>query len=295
LSTSNHEQENHLQESYLQDYEIVGDTKHVEKIRKIFEDSSTRVNIIEEKSTPSPSKSRSHINIHQALAEQKLQANASLHKLDKFSLKGPFFTSLHNVFEDYKTNEDGVSSDSDKEPEVVVHRRNLSESSTCSLSPEVQNRRNIIRVQNRIVNLGDKSLITPTRLYIKEGEFSKQGSKSKVILFLFNDVLIIGKVLQKKIHGLPTRVKFRKALDLRCLEVQVVPDNLKGENLIMLKHYGAKNLRLNKWRRTYSATNKQQRDEWFADISMLRDKLTKGSSAASIAASRTLSSPRLVV
>jgi len=138
-------------------------------------------------------------------------------------------------------------------------------------------------------------LITPTRLYIKEDEFSKVGSKSKVILFLFNDVLIIGKVLQKKIRGMPTRVKFRKALDLRCLEVQIVPDNQKGENLIMLKHYAAKNLNLNKWRRTFSAPNKQQRDEWFVDISTLRDKLTKGSSAAGIAASRTLSSPRLDV
>jgi len=287
------------EDNHLEDFEIVGDYKHVEKIRKIFADSgSTRVSIVEDK-PPSPSslrssnKSRSNISISGGLHEPKAAHGPSFHKMGKAS-KEAFFTSLNNVLEDTKT-DDGVSSDSDKEPDKIVHRRNLSELSSCSLSPEVQNRRDIIRVQNRIVNLGDKSLITPTRLYIKEGEFSKAGSKSKFILFLFNDVLIIGKILQKKIPGMPTRVKFRKALDLTCLEVKVVPDSSKGENLLLLKHYAAKNLHLNKWRRTYSAPNKQQRDEWFADITALREKLSKSSSAASIAATRTLSSPRLVM
>jgi len=261
-------------------------------------ESSTRVSVVEDM-PPSPglrlphSKSRSNISISGGLAVPKAQNSPSFHKMGKAS-KGAFFTSLHNVLEDTKT-DDGVSSDSDREPDIVVHRRNLSELASCSLSPEVQNRRDIIRVQNRIVNLGDKSLITPTRLYIKEGEFSKAGSKSKVIFFLFNDVLIVGKILQKKIHGMPTRVKFRKALDLRCLDVKVVPDSQKGENLLLLKHYAAKNLHLNKWRRTYSAADKQQRDEWFVDLTSLREKLTNGSSAASIAATRTLSSPRLIL
>jgi len=206
--------------------------------------------------------------------------------------KSPLFQSLNNIHA-YSPTDEG-SSDSDEEG-VIQHRRHHSETSACGLSPEVQNRRDIIRVQNRIINLGDKSLITPTRLYIKEGEFTKVGSKSKTVFFLFDDLLIIGKLVDSRpsLQG-TTRVKFRKALDLRCVEVQAIPDN-KAKHLLVIKYYSSKNLHLYKWRRTYSAPSKQQRDEWFADLCALREKLTKGSSKAAMAAVRTLSSPRLIV
>ena len=103
-------------DNHLQDFEIVGDHIHVEKIRKIFEDSATTVSIVEEM-PPLPmvrspsSKSRSNMSISGGVVGQlKPQNSPSFHKIGRAS-KGAFFSSLHNVLEENKT-DDGVSSDS---------------------------------------------------------------------------------------------------------------------------------------------------------------------------------------
>jgi len=296
----------------LKDVEIVGHSEHVEKLRRIFADSAATV--IEEPNSPQPQSPQPPQPPQPATTSNKLSRSTELPKptgspipslrassltpnpqrIDSTVNKSPLFQSLSNIYA-YSPTDEGESSDSEEES-VIQHRRHHSETSACGLSPEVQNRRDIIRVQNRIINLGDKSLITPTRLYIKEGEFTKVGSKNKTAFFLFDDLLIIGKLVDVRpsIQG-TTRVKFRKALDLRCVDVQAVPDNKANKHLLVIKYYSSKNLHLNKWRRTYSAPSKQQRDEWFADLCALREKLTKGSTKASMAAVRTLSSPRLMV
>lgn len=50
-----------------------------------------------------------------------------------------------------------------------------------------------------------------------------------MIFFLFDDLLILCKLCklsQQNADGQATTVKFRTALDLRCLQVEAIPDNI---------------------------------------------------------------------
>jgi len=79
--------------------------------------------------------------------------------------------------------------------------------------------------------------------------------------------------------GVLRQVKFCKALDLRYLTVEAIPDSSKGCHL--LKFHYAKS-KTKKWKRVFSCQTREQKDDWFCDLRKLRDQLTTGPNYAAL-------------
>jgi hypothetical protein len=214
-------------------YEIYSEAGQTERLRKLFRNTSIRVNVLERCGVEAKAKPKDEQN-GVGRKEESLNNQDLLGK----KATGPV---LGNI------------------------------------SPEIINRRNIIRVQNRIANLGDRTFITATRVFLKEGEFYKYKSHEKVVFFLFDDLLVVAKASHRsRIEGMPMVTKFRKALEIRYLDVQAVPDTPRGQNLLKLRYNKPrKNQQKKKWARKFAAESRDVRDQWFYELSTLREKLRK--------------------
>jgi hypothetical protein len=254
---------------YLNDVEIVGDTKHVNRIRKLFENSSVKIKVVQDRAPLKETLMRDDAT--------KDTCTEPYNDVGEVEVPTPLRAGLCGSSDD---NSSGLDSEDESRSPTPDSSRN-SPGSTPKVSPEVRNRRNMILVQSRIKNLGDKTLITPTRIYLKEATFIKH--KHHYIFYLFDDLLVITKAKENQEKAKPgalRQVKFCKALDLRYLTVEAIPDSTsKGCHL--LKFHYAKSRR-KKWKRIFSCQTREQKDTWFADLRKLRDQLTLGPNFAAL-------------
>lgn len=238
---------------YLQDVEILGGSKDVQRIRKLFANSSVKIKVVQERPSVKDS------------IQWDLESNGTC--TDTRDLDSTYGTlrsiSVKNIYGSGEENSSGLDTEEDSR-------------SPSSVSREVMNRRNMILVQSRIKNFGEKTLITPTRLYLREALFMKRKTHH-FTFFLFNDLLVITKTRSNPDSskpGSPRQVKFCKALDIRHLMVDSLPDSTsKGANLLKLQYSKSKT---KKWKRIFSSPTKEQRDNWFGELRKLRDELIFG-------------------
>jgi len=249
-------------EEYLKDYEILGESRNVQRIKKLFENSSIKIKVVEQQ-RPSV---QDAFAPQEGVSDNKGEDNKG-EKNNNFAYNEDDNCNTDNTTfnENNATKKDDVSSegssgfDSEEEPGLNSPRPNV--------SPEIVNRKNMIFVQSRIKNLRDITFITPTRIFLKEDVFFKQ-KNNPFVFFLFDDLLVITKA-KEHYPGTPKQVKFRKALDVKYLEVQPVPDSSSKQNMLKIKYTKSKK----RWKRVYSAPTKEQRDAWFVELCKLRDSL----------------------
>jgi len=301
----------------LKDFEILGHEKNIEKIRRVFQDTEAKVNVIQAvdknknngKSTSNPSitstdygggsvvkKMRRYSRDFRDNVFNTLDFNKSKKAsggipdivVQSYEDTGIYLIDPKDILSDNDSssdseNETSASSSSSCSPASPMANRVVLTSSESGISPEIQNRRDIIRVQNRITNLGDRTFISPNRWFIREcawfKKVGKKGPTSKVEFFFFNDLLVIAKITQRRsqleVNQL-MKVKFRKALDLCYLDIQAIPDSSAGQNLLRLQYYKQQaNRHKKQWKRTYSADTKEHRDEVFVELCNMRDSVTK--------------------
>jgi len=262
--------------AYLQDVEIVGDFRNVKRIRKLFENSSVKIKVKEQERPTLRDTFQWDEDSKDTCTETYFDGDGDLDSTCGTLTRSP----TRNICVSSDDNSSGLDSEEDYRTSTPDSNRaspspDGSRVSTPSVSPEVRNRRNMILVQSRIKNLGDKRLITPTRLYLKEATFMKHKTHY-YIFFLFDDLLVITrtKVNPELVSpGAPRQVKFYKALDLKYLTVEAIPDSSKGTHLLKF-HYSKSKAK--KWKRVFSSPTRDQKDDWFSQLRTLRDQLTMG-------------------
>jgi len=258
-----HNQQSQQHGGYLDGVQILGESRHLKRIRKLFENSSVKIKVVQDRPTVQDT-------WDDDTKDTLTEAYTDIGDAD-IELCSP-----HNIYGSSDDNSSGL--DSDEEP------RTATPDSLCTspqVSPEIRNRRNMILVQSKIKNFKDKTLITPTRMYLKEATFIKH-RHHYFIFYLFDDLLVITKAKEnpdKAKPGALRQVKFCKALDLRYLTVEAIPDSSKGCHL--LKFHYIKSI-TKRWKRVFSCPTKEQKDTWFSDLRKLRDQLTLGPNFAAL-------------
>jgi len=265
-------------EEYLKDYEIWGETKHIQQLQQLFDNSSVKIRVVQRERPAlnevfGDKQTDEQGNGKEACGRAKGGARNDAEETCPTvfsSSSSSCFTVTNNCASKkcpvYLSSEEN-SSGFDSDEEVVLP----------TISPEIMNRKNIIMVQSRIKNLPETSLITPTRIYLREGTFFKCKGRC-FVFFLFDDLLVIAKAKANceetpAVVGTPKRVKFRRALDLKRLEAVPLPDSNKGKNLLELQ-YSTPNKR---WKRVFAAPTKEQRDLWFTELCTLHENLVLNS------------------
>ena len=147
---------------YLNDVEIVGDTKHVNRIRKLFENSSVKIKVVQDRAPLKETLMRDdatkdtctepYNDVGEVEVPTPLRAGLCGSSDDNSSGLGTqeHFKTVKKVALTYIAD----SEDESRSPTPDSSRN--SPGSTPKVSPEVRNRRNMILVQSRIKNLGDK-------------------------------------------------------------------------------------------------------------------------------------------
>jgi len=255
-SNSNNDINNELGdgEEYLKDYEILGESNNIQRIKKLFENSSIKIKVVQQPERPTAQDTFQCYSAHNPSSN-----TTNCNNNNNNNKKDTAFNSTTK--KDYGSSEDSSGFDSEDEAAITIPR---------PVSPAILNRKNMILVQSRIKNLRDTTLITPTRTFLLEGMFVKR--KQRYIFFLFDDLLVITKAKENcdLKPGSPRQVKFRKALDLHHLVVQPLPDSPnKDQNLLKLRYTKSNK----KWKRVYASPTKEQREVWFVEFCKLRDSL----------------------
>lgn len=153
---------------YLQDVEILGESKNVNRIKKLFEHSTVKFKVVHHERKPS---------IQETFHFEGEESTSNTHRTESLDDLGSSFGTLsparvHNV---YGSSDDASSGlgmfplfylycfntyqiiDTDEDTRSTTSDNgSRGSSSPPTVSPEVRNRRNMILVQSRIKNLKEK-------------------------------------------------------------------------------------------------------------------------------------------